>query len=126
MRHSCFRLLTVASLVVAMFCAGCAGFAGRIPSTHHAEHLIQKYFAHYGHKYPSTVFKNHRIAKIEFLSLHEIQKDLAQAEVFLTLEGNDNQLIKARVTFKKRTLRWKILYWEDLSPTPSQPTSPPL
>ena len=118
------RLLPLRWLLILLL-VSTAACTHRIPSTHQSERLIRNYFTHYGKLYPATPFGGHRVTKVEFLSLDEIQKDLAQAEVFLSLAGNEDQLMKARITFKKRTLRWKILYWEDLSPMPQQTTNPP-
>lgn len=96
------------------------GCTGRLPSTNTAQSIIKKHLNKYAKKYPNTVLSGHHVAKVDILTLEEMQKHFATAQAVVGLE-NETQL-KIQMNFLyKRPLGWRQQGWEilDAAPVPS-------
>lgn len=85
----------------------------RLPSQKAAESSIKRYFKKYGRTYENTDFGDHQVDEVEVNEISELQHDLAQATAFVSLDDGDI-VYKVAATLEKRTIRWKVVSWENL------------
>jgi len=94
---------------------------GRVPSPGTAQNIIKHHFNDYGNKYPTTVFGNRKVQKVEILSMEEIQRHVATAVAMVDLENGTQ--VKIQMNFlNKPPLGWRSQGWEKLDAT--EPASP--
>ena len=108
MNKKIFMLLLVAfSLTFAPACAQ------RLPSQKTAQSSIKRYFSKYGRTYENTDFGEHKVDEVEVNEINELQHDLARAIAFVSLD-NGEIVYKVAATLEKKTIRWKVVSWENL------------
>jgi hypothetical protein len=96
-------------LIVVAFLTACSG---RVPTPQVAHAKLTKHFHKYGKKYKDSEFGRHAVGRIEIVSVHEIQKKLAEAEAYVALL--DGPTYRIRAIFERKPFGWKIISWEDL------------
>lgn len=99
----------LAALIMVSPAIGCGG---RLPSPQTAHKLTTKFFQKYGKKHRQSDFGRQAIERVEIVGVHEIQKDLAEAEAYLRLTGG--MAYRVRVTLQKKPLGWRAVVWENL------------
>ncbi len=85
----------------------------RMPSPQTAHKIMAKSFSKYGKKYKTSDFGQHPVEKVEVSAIHELQKNLAEVEGLVHLDGGSTY--RVRVTVKKSPFGWKYLAWENLT-----------
>lgn len=85
--------------------------AARVPPQKRAESIMKNYFQRYAKKYPTTVFGQHEIARVELISQKELRKNMSAAEAYVILENGDVRKINA--TLEKKNIFWKLRSWEN-------------
>ena len=84
---------------------------GRLPNPSTSQKLIKKYFNKYGKKYPSTIYGQSKVAKVEIDKQSEIHKKFVSVEAYVVLE--DGNLRKVIASLEKGPVSWKFVSWED-------------
>jgi hypothetical protein len=101
-----------------LFLAACGG---RVPSPGTAQSIIKNHFNDYGKKYPTSVFGNRKVQKVEILSMEELQRKLATAVAQVGLDNGTQ--VKIQMNFlDKPPLGWRAQGWEMVDAT--EPASP--
>ena len=103
-----------------LFIISFSACTGRLPSTNTAQSIIKKHLNKYAKKYPNTILSGHHVAKVDIVTLEEMQKHFATSEAVVGLD--DGTQFKIQMNFLyKRPLGWRQQGWEilDSAPVPS-------
>ena len=98
------------SCVILMLVVALAACAGRMPSQHRSERVLQKYFKKYGKKYPTTNF-NKGIDRVEVYSTNEIQYLLVAINAVVFTKTGSAERVDA--TLKRSAGGWHVVSWEN-------------
>lgn len=85
----------------------------RLPKPKTAQGTIKSYFKGYGKDYKESDFGQHKIDDIEISSIKELQHGMVLVEAYISL-GDGDVVYKVGATLLKKTLRWKVISWENL------------
>ncbi len=89
------------------------GCAKRLPKPKTASGAIESYFKKYGKKHKASDFGQHEFDEVEITSIEELQHDMVYVQAFVSL-GDGDIVYKVGATLLKKTLRWRVISWENL------------
>jgi len=104
--------ITIA-LLITFFSLSTTACAQRMPKAKTAQNTLKSYFKGYGGDYKETEFGQYPIDEIEVSSITELQHGVVWVEAFVSLDEG-NIVYKVGVALEKKTIRWKVLSWENL------------
>lgn len=96
------------AITLMMILAACGG---RVPKPATSQKIIHHFFKKYAKKYPTTIYGQNGVKKVEVESTTEIRKKFAAVEAYVVL--GDGNLRKINASVEKGPFGWRFVSWED-------------
>ena len=100
-------------LLLAFFSVTTLACAQRMPKPKTAQAAIKSYFRGYGNDYKDSDFGQYDIDDIEISEIIELQHGMVLVIAYVSL-GDGDVVYKVAATLLKKTIRWRLLSWENL------------
>ncbi len=99
--------------MMACFCLATISCSQRMPKPRTAQGAIKSYFKGYGRDYKDSDFGQYDIDDIEISEIFELQHGMVLVIAYVSL-GDGDVVYKVAATLLKKTIRWRLLSWENL------------